>query len=235
MARSRRKSWTVALCTSLPFSITRTSLATVNASRRSCSTRSDADALGADAARARRRAGARRPERGPRRARRAARSRGLDISARATASICCSPPDRWRAGWLRRSPRRGKQLEHGARDHGPGRGGGGRASERCSAHGQRRRTPGAPAGRGRRRPGRPGRARRPASSRPSMRNAARRGRQEPGDGVMRASTCRRRCGRGSRSRRPRGLRGRPRAARCRAGSRPPGRRPRGAVMSPPRR
>ena len=36
------------------------------------------------------------------------RMRGLDISARATATICCSPPESVRASWLSRSLRRGK-------------------------------------------------------------------------------------------------------------------------------
>ena len=35
-------------------------------------------------------------------------SLGLAISARAIASICCSPPDRLRAGCSRRSRRMGK-------------------------------------------------------------------------------------------------------------------------------
>ena len=37
-------------------------------------------------------------------------SRGLDISARPMATICCWPPDSDGAGWSRRSPSIGKQL-----------------------------------------------------------------------------------------------------------------------------
>jgi hypothetical protein len=34
---------------------------------------------------------------------------GWDIRARPMASICCSPPERVPAAWLRRSPRMGKR------------------------------------------------------------------------------------------------------------------------------
>ena len=39
-------------------------------------------------------------------------TRGLPISARPIASICCSPPDRCAAIWLRRSCSRGNMREH---------------------------------------------------------------------------------------------------------------------------
>ena len=35
---------------------------------------------------------------------------GRDMSARPTASICCSPPDRLPARWLRRSASTGKSA-----------------------------------------------------------------------------------------------------------------------------
>ena len=48
------------------------------------------------------------------------RSRGLSSSARAIASISCSPPESWRPRFCRRSARRGKQLEDALDGPGPG-------------------------------------------------------------------------------------------------------------------
>ena len=53
--------------------------------------------------------------RGPPTARRSSRMRGADISARAIASICCSPPLMLPASWLRRSCRRGKVSKQKSR------------------------------------------------------------------------------------------------------------------------
>ena len=43
------------------------------------------------------------------------RMRGSDISARAMASICCSPPDMEPASWRRRSANTGKASNANAR------------------------------------------------------------------------------------------------------------------------
>ena len=159
---------------------------------------------------------------------------GLVSSARAMASICCSPPDSCARRCCRRSARRGKQLEHARRGPRPvAPAARPSASVEVLAHRQRRQHPAAlrherdaGAGDRRRRAGRPARA--------VERTLPARGRTSPMSACMSvvlptplrpssASAARRR------------RRDRRRAARCCAGSRRRGRRPRAAVIRRPRR
>ena len=215
-------------CTNCPFSMTRTSSATANASRRSCSTSStptpSARISPSTSPIWRTTAGAR-PSEGSS----ISTSRGLAISARVTASICCSPPDRWRAGCSIRSPRRGNSSSTRSRVHGPSR----RQHARPATGARGRsaaRTRAGPAARARRRRARarPGGGRRARV--PSIRTPPPRGRSSPViacTSVDLPTPLRPRIATAPPLRHARGRR---RAAPCRAGSPRPARRPRAASL-----